>query len=250
MKTEWKYTDLAEAYLKRPDYAEGAIDAMLAHAGATAGAPVCDVGAGVGHLTRVLAARKLLITAVEPNDAMRNLGIKATRHFDHVRWFEGTGEITGQPEHTFDLVTFGSSFNVCDRQRALTETARILKSHGFFACMWNHRHLDDPFQTKIEHMIADHIPGYNYGTRREDQTEVIAASGLFEDTRTFEANIIHQQSAEDCLEAWRSHATLHRQAGERFTDIIAQIQRLLNELGQPIINIPYTTRIWVARKKE
>lgn len=29
MKTEWDYTNLAEAYLKRPDYAESAIDEML-----------------------------------------------------------------------------------------------------------------------------------------------------------------------------------------------------------------------------
>ena len=29
MKTEWDYTNLADAYLKRPDYSEVAIDAML-----------------------------------------------------------------------------------------------------------------------------------------------------------------------------------------------------------------------------
>ena len=29
MKTEWDYTTLADAYLKRPDYADAAIDAML-----------------------------------------------------------------------------------------------------------------------------------------------------------------------------------------------------------------------------
>ena len=34
MKTEWDYTTLADAYLKRPDYADAAIDAMLSIAGA------------------------------------------------------------------------------------------------------------------------------------------------------------------------------------------------------------------------
>ncbi len=29
MKTEWDYTNLAEAYLKRPDYAEDAIEETL-----------------------------------------------------------------------------------------------------------------------------------------------------------------------------------------------------------------------------
>ena len=29
MKTEWDYTELADAYLKRPDYAEEAINKMM-----------------------------------------------------------------------------------------------------------------------------------------------------------------------------------------------------------------------------
>ena len=29
MKTEWDYTNLADAYLKRPDYAETALEKML-----------------------------------------------------------------------------------------------------------------------------------------------------------------------------------------------------------------------------
>ena len=41
---EWDYSDLAAAYGKRPDYAERAIDRMLASAGLIAGATACDVG--------------------------------------------------------------------------------------------------------------------------------------------------------------------------------------------------------------
>ncbi len=37
MKTEWDYTNLAEAYLKRPDYAQSAIDKMLEIAGVKKG---------------------------------------------------------------------------------------------------------------------------------------------------------------------------------------------------------------------
>ena len=47
MKTEWDYTDLADAYLKRPNYADSAIDAMLSVAGIGRGDKVCDVGAGL-----------------------------------------------------------------------------------------------------------------------------------------------------------------------------------------------------------
>ena len=59
MKTEWDYTTLADAYLQRPDYSDAAIDAMLSIAGAEKKDKFCDVGAGVAHLTLMLAARPL-----------------------------------------------------------------------------------------------------------------------------------------------------------------------------------------------
>lgn len=247
MKTEWDYTALADAYLKRPDYADAAIDAMLSIAGAEKGDKFCDVGAGVAHLTLMLAARSLDVVAVEPNDAMRVNGISRTEKLANVRWHEGTGEATGQAAQAFDMVTFGSSFNVCDRQQALKETARILKSRGWFACMWNHRQLDDPIQAQIEAIIKERVSGYGYGTRREDQTAIIDASGLFGPVVHLDSRVIHEQSIEECVEAWRSHATLERQAGAAFSDVVAAIEGYLQSINTPAIQIPYSTNIWVAQ---
>lgn len=247
MKTEWDYTSLADAYLKRPDYSDDAIDEMLRKASLTKGAVACDVGAGVAHLTIKLAERGLRVCAVEPNEAMRANGIARTRFLQNVIWSEGTGESTGQPSATFDIVTFGSSFNVTDRQAALRESARILRANGWFACMWNHRDLDDPIQAGIESIIKSQIAEYEYGTRREDQTDVILASQLTKRVDKIEGRVFHRQSVENCLEAWRSHATLHRQAGDRFPEIIRRIEKLLADTGEREISIPYTTRIWLAQ---
>lgn len=247
MKTEWDYTELADAYLTRPDYAEPAIDAMLLLAGVKKGDAVCDVGAGVAHLTLMLAAQGLDVVAVEPNDGMRKNGINRTKAMHNVRWHEGTGEATDQPSESFDMVTFGSSFNVCDRNEALKETARILKPQGWFACMWNHRNLDDPIQKKIEGIIRERVKEYGYGTRREDQTSEINASGLFGPVVRLDSDVMHEQSIEECVEAWRSHATLERQAGAAFHDVIFAIESYLQELKVPTIQIPYSTRIWVAQ---
>ena len=247
MKTEWNYTTLADAYLKRPDYSDVAIDSMLSIAGAKKGDKFCDVGAGVAHLSLMLAARSMDVVAVEPNDAMRANGIRRTETFDNIRWHEGTGESTGQEIQAFDMVTFGSSFNVCDRQKTLSETARILKPRGWFACMWNHRQLDDPIQSKIEAIINTSLSGYSYGTRREDQTAVIDASGLFGPVVHLDSRVMHQQTIEECVEAWRSHATLERQAGASFHDVINEIDSYLKTLNVPTIQIPYSTNIWIAQ---
>ena len=247
MKTEWDYSTLADAYLKRPDYADTAIDAMLSISGAEKGDRFCDVGAGVAHLTLMLAARGLDVLAVEPNDAMRKNGVVRTQKLPNVRWQEGTGEQTGQVESSFDMVTFGSSFNVCDRQLALKETARILKPKGWFACMWNHRQLDDPIQAQIESIIKELVPGYGYGTRREDQTSVIDASGLFGPVVHLDARVLHEQTIAECVEAWRSHATLERQAGGAFSQVVMSIEKYLMDLKAPVIQIPYSTNIWISR---
>jgi ubiquinone/menaquinone biosynthesis C-methylase UbiE len=247
MKTEWDYTTLADAYLRRPDYAEAAIDAALLIAGSEKRDKFCDVGAGVAHLTLMLAARSLDVVAVEPNDAMRANGIKRTEKLANVRWHEGTGEATGQATQAFDMVTFGSSFNVCDRQQALKETARILMPRGWFACMWNHRQLDDPIQSQIETIIKARVSGYGYGTRREDQTVVIDASGLFGPVVHLDSRVMHEQTVEECVEAWRSHATLERQAGAAFHDVVAEIENYLHTLGTSSIQVPYSTNIWVAQ---
>jgi ubiquinone/menaquinone biosynthesis C-methylase UbiE len=250
MKTEWDYSDLAAAYLKRPDYADSAIDAMLRVAGISEGQMACDVGAGVAHLTIKLAERGLVVDSVEPNDNMRALGSKRTADMslNKVNWYEGTGEVTGMDSDKYEIVTFGSSFNVCDRPVALKETVRLLKAGGWFACMWNHRDIEEEIQSTIEGIIRNHIPGYGYGTRREDQTAVIDASGLFRDVVKIAGNVVHEQSKEDCVEAWRSHATLERQAGDKFHAIVDDIEKYLATLPGNSIDVPYQTNIWVAQR--
>lgn len=250
MQPMWNYTKLADAYVQRPDYSATAIDEMCRLMAVKPDDAVCDIGAGAGHLTIELGTRGFHVKAVEPNDAMRKHGIERTRELDNVSWFKGTGEQTNQVENLFDAVTFGSSFNVCDQKIALDESRRICKSGGWFACMWNHRDLLDPIQKNIENIIKLNIPNYDYGLRRQDQTPILEASGLFEVIKFVEGRVLHQQSIEECVEAWRSHGTLHRQANEDdqlFNKIISDIETYLLSLNTKTISIPYITRIWVAK---
>ncbi len=250
MKTEWDYTNLAEAYLHRPAYASTAIADMLNIAGVKPGDSVCDVGAGAAHLTLELAKYGLKVCAVEPNDAMRANGIKRTLMFADVKWFEGVGEYTGMEHDAFDLVTFGSSFNVCDRQQALEETNRILKRGGWFVCMWNHRDLEDPLQKQIEKVIKQNIDHYDYGTRREDQTDVINQSGLFGEVQFVSGRVEHHLDAEDFIEGWKSHGTVYHQSPEVFSKIVSEIREVVEGLHQKTIMVPYTTRMWMAQTKK
>ena len=246
-KVSWDYTEHAAHYDKRADYSKTAIDQLVAATGCTPATPVADIGAGTGKLTKELLRLGLTVRSVEPNDAMRSFGQKNTAG-QKVTWSSGTGEETGLPADSFHAAFFGSSFNVVDQQKTLKEVCRILKAGGWFGCMWNHRDLDDPVQRQIEAIIKRHIPAYSYGSRREDPTAVIDRNGDFSAVRTIEGSFTWPMSREDIIVAWRSHATLRRQAetDARFDRIIADIAAYLDSLT-PVVAVPYTTRIYFAQ---
>jgi ubiquinone/menaquinone biosynthesis C-methylase UbiE len=249
MHTTWDYTSHAETYDKRPEYAPAAIDRIIETAGLNPGDRFCDIGAGTGKLTRALLAREMGGVSIEPNDAMRHLGKQNTISSESIKWVEAAAEDTRQMEHSFSLVSYGSSFNVVDQQPALKEAARLLMPGGWMTCLWNHRKLEDPIQQRIEGIIKTYIGNYDYGLRREDQTENIQKSGLFDTVTKFKYDIAHSIATIDWMEAWRSHATLERQSAGKFNDIISDIENYLQSLDQEVIEVPYTSRVWMARVK-
>jgi len=243
IEAKWDYTDRAAHYDKRADYSTDAVETLLQVIGAMPGKTVADIGAGTGKLTKLLASGGLTVHAVEPNDAMRAIGVKNTSGMS-VIWTKGVGEKTGLPESSVHAGFFGSSFNVLDQRAALSEVARILVPKGYFVCMWNHRDLADHLQNEIEEIIRQVIPEYNYGSRREDPTSVINESKLFGGVSHLERTFRVQMSSNDFYEGWKSHATLERQAGAKFASVLERIQELLKRYE--VINVPYSTRIWFA----
>ncbi len=245
---EWDYTPLADAYLARPDYADAAIDQIVEITNLGTGTLALDVGAGAGHLTVKLAARGWNVTALEPNAAMRRHGVHRTGTFPNVHWIDGLMENTGQPADSFSVCTYGSSFGVVDRLVTLREAARVLEDGGWFVCVFNHRLLEDPLQREIEAFIRSCLPNYSYGTRRQDQSEIISRSRLFEPAIRIESPVAHDRPVTEWLEAWRSHGTLQRQAGDRFSKIVDGIAAIVTRTCSDRIQVPYVTRAWIARQ--
>jgi ubiquinone/menaquinone biosynthesis C-methylase UbiE len=248
-KVDWDYTEHASHYDKRADYSSDAVSELLTATGCIPQTLVAEIGAGTGKLTKELLKRGLTVRSVEPNDAMREIGIRNTQG-QPVTWSVGTGEASGLPANSFHAVFFGSSFNVVDQTATLGEVKRISVPGGWFACMWNHRKLDDPIQQRIESIIKAVIPSYSYGSRRQDPTAVIDSSGHFARVKSIERMFDWEMPTSDILVAWRSHATLRRQAGDEatFERIIGEISKYLTSLPQRI-NVPYATRIYFAQLK-
>lgn len=211
------------------------------------GAVALDVGAGTGRLSAMLAAAGLHVEAIEPNAEMRALGIAQTERYD-VTWREASGEATGALNASVDLVSYGSSLNVLDRVQALNEAARVLRRHSWMVCLWNHRDLDQPRQREVEAAIHRFLPGYEYGTRREDPSAVIAASGHFGDVHFLQRELVHVTSRADFIDGFRAHATLQRQAGDQFEQVLAAIAELVSD--EESIAVPFITRAWFAQRRD
>jgi SAM-dependent methyltransferase len=111
---------------------------------------VVDLAAGTGRLTRELVAAGARVTAVEPVAEMRAL----IRDADTL---DGTAESIPLPDGSADAVFVGEAFHWFDAPRALPEIARVLRSGGGFAVMWNVAlpQEDDAWRTEVAERVAD-----------------------------------------------------------------------------------------------
>lgn len=251
VEQKWDYTKHAKFYEYRPNYAKESI-AMLKTMVSLQGREnilVADIGAGTGNLSLMLLELGLKVDAVEPNDAMREIGIERTQGMN-VRWHRALGTETGLDGEKYDWVAFGSSFNVMDRSLALKEAYRLLKKDGWFSCMWNHRDLNDPIQKEVEDIIKQFVPDYNGGVRREDQRPVLLEhKNLFDGIVYLEQDFYFQQTIDTYLYAWQSvknpYWDLETEEGRGlFEKITDQIRKVLPQE----FKIKYTTRSWSAKK--
>ena len=246
MKTQWDYTDRAHTYDKRADYSGTAIAKLLQQTNCLPHKVVADIGAGTGKLTKMLLDAKLTVRAVEPNDNMRMYGIQNTAG-KSVTWTEGVGESTGLEDNSVQAAFFGSSFNVVDQEKTLEEVARILLPRGWFACLWNHRDVDDPIQNEIESIIKSFIPNYDYGLRRQDPSSIIQNNKDFGSVIHIEEHFKVSMTKASIVDAWKSHDTLYRQSNGKFEDIIEAISK---SLSKDEYLVPYSTRIWASQRSQ
>jgi ubiquinone/menaquinone biosynthesis C-methylase UbiE len=252
------FTELAGNYAKyRPGYsrfvAETVIRSCRAH-GRKQRPVVADVGAGTGIWSRMLAEQGAKVTAVEPNEAMRAEGEKASSPgaAKTIAWVNGSAERTTLPQGHFDLVCMASSFHWTDFDRAVAEFKRILVPEGVFAALWNTRHYEsNPVLLNIEKKLHSLMPDMQRVSSGRSEfcdslTQRLLDCGLFADVLYLEGLHTERQSREHYIGLWESVNDVRVQAGpERFSAFIEYIRREVDQI--PYIDAQYKTRAWLAR---
>ncbi|MDX3191250.1 class I SAM-dependent methyltransferase [Streptomyces sp. MN03-5084-2B] len=250
------FSSLADDYSRfREGYATSARDALL---GLTGRPPqeldVVDVGAGTGIWTRILAgASPRSLVAVEPNPHMRARGIEDSQDVT-IRWVTGTGDATGLPTGSADMLTMASSFHWVDFERGLDEFHRVLRPGGWFAALWNPRQIEtNPLLVRIEAEITRLKPDLSRITSSRSGliatlTERLVARPGFGNVVYVEGRHTVRQSVDHYLGIWRSANDVQVQLGstlfERFMD---RTRELL--AGHDHVDTTYLTTIWAAQRE-
>ncbi len=249
------FTKLAKQYINRPAYSELLLNNFLKivnYSKKNNDFKVVEVGAGTGKLTRMLLELGLSVIAIEPNDAMREEGIKFTKEFDNITWKKGSGEETSLESNVADWIIMASSFHWTDPIKALPEFARVLKDNGYFTAIWNPRNIQvSELHLKIENnikLIVPELKRISSGSQSTKQWEyILVSTGDFKDCIFMETDHQENMSSERYMGAWHSTNDIQAQAGkDRWSEILTMIE---NEIkGLNIVNVPYKMRAWTVQK--
>jgi ubiquinone/menaquinone biosynthesis C-methylase UbiE len=159
-----RFASVADAYERgRPEYAPAVVGALAAELRISPGAPVLDLAAGTGKLTRPLMAAGFDVVAVEPQAEMRG---RLARGVGGERAREGVAEAIPLGNASVDAVTVADAFHWFDQTQALAEIRRVLRPGRGLAVLstipdWSGASWAHELGTMIQGLRPEHHPYFN-----------------------------------------------------------------------------------------
>src|ERR1700682_1415938 len=162
-----RFSDRVENYVRyRPGYPPEVLDLLRAECGLRPSHTVADIASGTGAFTRLLLENGNSVFAVEPNAAMREMGIRQLESLESLESGRLVS-VAGAPEETtlrsasIDFVTAAQAAHWFDLPRARAEFVRILRPGGWCVLIWNERHTaSTPFLQDYEQLLLTYGTDY------------------------------------------------------------------------------------------
>ena len=92
-----------------------------------------DIGCGTGHSTAPLRGLAREVVGLDVSAGMLEVARGA---YPDIRFIQAPAEATGEPDHSFDLITCSMVFHWLDQEAFLAEVTRIAK-HQSYLCVYN-----------------------------------------------------------------------------------------------------------------
>jgi len=155
----------------RPGYPDAAALWLVATFELEHGASIADVGAGTGISAALFLRHGFTVTAVEPNDAMREAAIARLGLDPHFRALAARAEATTIPRSSIDVVVAAQAFHWFDRAAFRAECRRILRPAGVVVLLWNVRRVEGSgFAAGYEALLREFGTDY-LAVRHENVTD-------------------------------------------------------------------------------
>ncbi len=160
-----RFSGRVENYARyRPGYPDVVLDLLRDRCGLTEESEIADVGSETGALARLFLENGNRVFGVEPNAEMRRAGERLLRGHGRFASVAARAEGTTLPDGSVDFVTAGQAFHWFDPGFTRGEFARILKTGGVVALIWNKRRKEgEPFLAGYEKLLRFHGTDYRDG---------------------------------------------------------------------------------------
>lgn len=171
----------------RPRYTADVVDHLADITGLHAGSAVLEVGCGTGQLTLQLAARGVVLTAVDLGPSMiataRRRAATVSDHSSASVDFRAVSfEDFAADDCTFDLVVFADAFHWVDPDVKFSKSARLLRPGGWLAVLSLEEVYDEPVGSALRHLWVERSGDDTWPTQIGPTVAAdIRASGRFAD---------------------------------------------------------------------
>ncbi|MBI3951064.1 MAG: class I SAM-dependent methyltransferase [Acidobacteria bacterium] len=248
------FDDCADVYARyRPRYPDAALETLVSKLRLNPGALLCDLGAGPGMLSFLLAEREFRLVAVEPLQEMRRHGAEtAIARGLPVAFVGGQAEAIPVCDISVEAVLCGQAFHWFEAGTALREIHRVLKPGGGLALLWNNQdwqHIQ--WLAEVERLIMKYNPQHDPNYRAKDWAGILNASQWFRPAEHFEYTYDRYPEAEEVLGLIESYSYVRIIPPEAQHQLMQEVTALL-EREQPLnrrLLLRYRTELYLARKE-
>lgn len=194
----------------RPSYPHEALDHIVSTLCGTKGVSrVCELGAGTGKFTEVMAGKIIKETrckeyiATEPSEDFRRALMD--RGLPDVTVLEGTGESIPASDGSMDFVFVAQAFHWMANEQCLKEINRVLRQGGTLVCIWNAVDIRVKWLEKLEEILDRRYVDRDtprYITQKWREVFETPSASKFSPLKTWTAsnNNVKQSSAKDIVD--------------------------------------------------
>jgi ubiquinone/menaquinone biosynthesis C-methylase UbiE len=225
----------------RPSYPAESIEILRRELGLGPGARVCDLAAGTGKLTRLLAATGADVVAVEPVPGMRD---QLSEVLPEIEVLDGTAEAIPLDDDSVDLVTVAQAFHWFKFEEALAEIARVLRPGGGLAILFNQRDERVDWVEEWNDVIEWHSRRISY-YQTTDWTEVLTAGG-FRDIDHATVEWVQPMTRDLIASRVRSVSYIADAPVAQQQDYVDRVLALVDGFDETF-PLPYVTHVWFGK---